>query len=381
MVSPFNVFPPRWGAGKRIYSLAVHLSQMRPVSLICNGYPRPISQASMSEALARGKHLSIAITSFGGRASQLANPGLLLSVLRALRSGEFSALFGHFLWSASVCIPASRLYQIPFLLDLHNVESDRLSSLWGLKATLKRSLESFEKLACSEAARVLCVSEPDRRMLANDLLVEEGKLQLVPHGVDTDSMGNSTDREDVRNELGFSVDDPIILFFGPSDYLPNREAVDALCSSIAPRVFTKHPNSRLVVIGRGWERMQSTRRFRFLGYVSDIARFIRAADVTAAPIYRGGGAQLKVVESLACGTPVVTTPFVAARFARSMVERALLIGQDDVEIADLITRLLIDPQQRFDPREIRETLSWEAISRKVNEILTSVENHGFPSGS
>ncbi len=380
MVSPFNVFPPRWGTGKRIYSLAVHLSQMRPVSLICNGYPRPISQTSLRQALDVGENLSIKIKNFGGRASQLLNPGLLLSVLRGLKAGDFSALYGHFLWSASVCIPASRLYQIPFLLDLHNVESDRLSSLWGLKATLKRSLESFEKLACSEAARVLCVSEPDRRMLANDLLVEEGKLELVPHGVDADAVRNSTDREDVRTELGLPVDDPIMLFFGPSNYLPNREAVDALCSSIAPRVFARHPNSRLVIIGRGWERMQSTERFQFLGYVPDIARFIHAADVVTVPIYRGGGAQLKVVESLACGTPVVTTPFVAERFARSIVEKALLIGQDDVEFADLITTLLIDPQ-RFDPTEIRETLSWKAISRKVNDILTSVGADGHPSGS
>ncbi len=371
MVSPFNVFPPYWGAARRIYSLAVNLSRRRVVHLMCNAFPKEVSQDSVRQALELGGDLSIEMLGFDGRPSQLFNPRLSMAVLRRLRSDRFSALFGHFLWSASICMPVSIIRGIPFFLDLHNVESDRLPELRGMKPSLGVFLRSYEKLACTAASRVFCVSEPDRERLIHGVGIDKNKIELVPHGVEVFER-EETVAQSVREELCLSRDDPIVLFFGPADYLPNREAVEVLCTSVAPRVFSRHPSAKMLIIGQGWDRSVSTDRIRFIGYRSDLDRFVRAADVVAAPIYRGGGAQLKVLESLAYGTPVVTTPFVARRFAKTVVEKALIVARDTVELADQISNQLTDRTVAFSAEEVRRKMSWRAVSRKVDDALISL---------
>jgi glycosyltransferase involved in cell wall biosynthesis len=46
---------------------------------------------------------------------------------------------------------------------------------------------------------------------------------------------------------------------------------------------------------------------RYAGAVPEIAPYLNAADVVAVPVTSGGGTRLKVLESIACGTPVVST--------------------------------------------------------------------------
>ncbi len=373
MVSPFNVFPPSWGTGRRVYSLAVHLSRFRRVVLLCNGFPDPVDERSLDDALSLGGNLSIDIIKWNGRNSQLFNPVLLIETLKRLKSEQFAVLLGEFLWSASICIPASRISSVPFVLDSHNVESKRLSSVRDLKQPLGRILRSIETFSCRSAIKVMCVSEPDRRTFNEALNIGAGKLELIPHGAEfPERRDQEKVRTDVRKNLGLAANEPIVLFFGPADYAPNRQAADILCSVIAPRVLLRTPRARFVIVGRGWERARSGGSIQFVGYVPDIGEFIAAAEVVAVPLYRGGGAQLKVVESLASGTPVVTTPFVAERFASTIIERALMVGQNNMEMADQISSVLANPGLRFSVQDIRRELSWEAIASKVNDILNGL---------
>lgn len=342
--------------------------------MVCNGFPGPTDRNSLNEALKDGGNLTIEIVKWNSRKSQLFNPRLLLTTLRHLRSGEFSILFGHFLWSASICVPASILSSVPFVLDMQNVESDRLQRTRALKPTIWRALRYGEVISCKTASKVLCVSEVDRRTFDRELNIEKKKLELVPHGADHVSAEDRDKvRRIIRENLRLSPQEYMVLFFGPKDYGPNREAVESLCSRIAPRVQEVIPNVRFIIVGRGWEETaRPAQGIDFLGHDPRIDQVILASDVVSAPILQGGGAQLKVVESVALGTPVVTTPFVAQRFRNTPVQDGILVGHDELEQAELIIHLLRNPKLPFLPWETRVKLSWEAVSRKVNEILLAL---------
>jgi len=81
------------------------------------------------------------------------------------------------------------------------------------------------------------------------------------------------------------------------------------------------------------------------GTVDDIRPFLRTATLAIAPIQYGVGIQNKVLEALACGTPVVATPQAVSALAVRAGED-LVVGRTPGELATAIVTLLDDPDRR-----------------------------------
>ena len=78
------------------------------------------------------------------------------------------------------------------------------------------------------------------------------------------------------------------------------------------------------------------------GHVLDMQPYLGAATLAVAPMAYGAGIQNKVLEAMACGTPVVASPQAVAALPES-VQPALLIAADAASSAAAILRLLRDP--------------------------------------
>ena len=81
------------------------------------------------------------------------------------------------------------------------------------------------------------------------------------------------------------------------------------------------------------------------GYVDDIAGELDRAAVVVAPIDRGGGTRIKVLEALAAGKAVVASPMAIEGLSGNVVE-ALIVAEDDAAFADALERLLLDRHRR-----------------------------------
>jgi glycosyltransferase involved in cell wall biosynthesis len=79
-----------------------------------------------------------------------------------------------------------------------------------------------------------------------------------------------------------------------------------------------------------------------VGEVGSAAAFLRGLSVLLYPIQRGSGMKVKVLESIACGLPVVTT----AAGAEGIDSAGVLVRSDDAALADATAELLRDPQAR-----------------------------------
>jgi glycosyltransferase involved in cell wall biosynthesis len=101
------------------------------------------------------------------------------------------------------------------------------------------------------------------------------------------------------------------LFVGPLDYKPNLDALDYYQREVFPALEAKGAPSVLHHVGNAPERLRRLFKeqvVRFEGYVTDLAARLREAACFVAPIVSGTGLKTKVLEAMAAGLPVVTTP-------------------------------------------------------------------------
>ena len=168
-----------------------------------------------------------------------------------------------------------------------------------LRLTWWKHARYLSRLAATMAA-VTVVSEAERASLVASG-VDAAKVHVVPNGAD------GADLERPR-----AVATPARLIYpGAITYAPNLEAVVWCLNQVMPRVRAVRPDVQLWVTGDTGDlpldRMPHRDSVRFTGRLPDVKEAISGSTATVVPLQVGGGTRLKVLESLALGTPVVST--------------------------------------------------------------------------
>ena len=149
-------------------------------------------------------------------------------------------------------------------------------------------------------AAVTVVSEAERESVVA-IGVDAAKVHVVPNGAD----GADLDRPRTV------ATPPRLIYPGAITYAPNLEAVVWCLKQVMPRVREARPDVQLWVTGDTGDlpldRMPNRDMVRFTGRLPDVKDAISGAAVTVVPLLVGGGTRLKVLESMALGTPVVST--------------------------------------------------------------------------
>ncbi len=108
------------------------------------------------------------------------------------------------------------------------------------------------------------------------------------------------------------------------------------------------------------------------GYVSDIRPYLRRATVAVAPMAYGAGIQNKVLEAMACGTPVLATrQAVAALGAVDGTE--VLVAEGAEEFARRILEMLADAELRertgrAGRRYVEREHDWNCMAERLESI-------------
>jgi glycosyltransferase involved in cell wall biosynthesis len=134
-------------------------------------------------------------------------------------------------------------------------------------------------------------------------------------------------------------------FAGNFSHPPNRDALKWLSNDIAPALQKLAPGVEIAVAGRGIpEELKEGLHpcIRLLGFVEDYDAFMASCVAFLAPLQFGGGVKIKVLEALACGRPVVTTP-IGAEGIELRRDEGLLVGNTALELAQLVAEILQAP--------------------------------------
>ncbi len=169
-----------------------------------------------------------------------------------------------------------------------------------------------------------------------------------------------------------------LVFTGTMSYQPNADAVKYFVRELLPAIRRELPGIDLTVVGRKPPWSLKRRRWqgvRFTGEVEDIRPFLRRARVFVNPLRLGVGLQNKLLQAMACGAPVVTTPF-AARALGAADGHQLLVGRGDEEFVSRVVRVCRLPKvasqlSRSGRRFVENRYSWE---EKFRQLEAAIEN-------
>lgn len=177
---------------------------------------------------------------------------------------------------------------------------------------------------------VMVVAPPDARHL--ERTAPGARLHVVRNGVDA---GPAAVPPPPAAVLGFH---------GSFEASHNVDAARALVLEVLPRVQAQVPDARVLLVGRNPPvevRELVAADVELRADVADVRRQLDDVTVYVAPMVSGSGLKNKVLEAMAAGRPVVTTPLGSAGIEAGpgLLE---VPAHDSAAAADAIVRLLLD---------------------------------------
>ena len=245
---------------------------------------------------------------------------------------------------------------------------------WVTRLELPRT-RRFEAYLAGRFDRLLVTSPLDRQAFL-ELCQPAGApapIEVLPNGVDQEyfSPGEAARQE---NSLVFS---------GKMSYHANITAAKYLVEAVMPLVWQRRPEVKVSLVGKDpsaelLRLAQGDRRIQVTGTVADLRPYLRTASVAVAPMTYGAGIQNKVLEAMACGTPVVCTSKAVSALS-AVAGRDYLQGDEASELAAQILKLLKDEQLRQVTGEngrkyVQQHHDWNRITQRLVEIYEDILN-------
>jgi glycosyltransferase involved in cell wall biosynthesis len=256
---------------------------------------------------------------------------------------------------------------LPIVYEAHNVEADLKASMFADEDGGRKAVELVTQLegeACAHASLVVCCTEEDRRRLIERYGVAPELVHVIPNGA---SIASAVFTPWPTRDLAA----PRCVFAG-SGHAPNLEA-----AAIIIEAAVSLPEVGFDLVGdldTKLRHLPLPANVVLHGRVSDVQKqwLFTRASLALNPMKVGSGSNLKLVDYLAAGLPVLSSTVGARGFNRELVDCLELVAPEPTALADAIsTGLQRDwSQATTKAREIVEgEYDWRVISARYAELL------------
>lgn len=257
---------------------------------------------------------------------------------------------------AADCVPAKTI------LVEHDVTFDLYQQLlsqgedWELRHQLKRWIP-FETAAWRAVDRVITMSEKDRGLVLKNG-IQSSDVRSLPNGVDLERF----------RPAGGCPDPARILFIGSFAHLPNVLAIDFFLREVWPQILgaTLH-----IIAGarpeyylqRYQDRVRldlSQTGIQLEAFVSDVRPAYERATVVIAPLLASAGTNIKIMEAMAMGKAIVSTP--------AGINGLDLNPGSDVAVAKSGSEMARKIRELFENPEMRREIERQALQTAEREF-------------
>ena len=340
-----------------------YCSKVWPVSLRVPPHTSPLFLAQLAAGL--WSSLPVAI-------SRYRSPRMRRKIEELLARERFDSVVCDFL------APAPNLPDLEnCVLFQHNVETmiwrrhaqharDPLRRAY-LRLQARRMFQ-LERRVCNTVAHVVAVSPQDTATMRK--LFGVSRISTVDTGVDIDYFSPPAPRP--------AAPKWDLVFVGAMDWLPNVDGISYFVQEILPLIRRRRPQCSLAVVGRSplprvLELGRQDPRITITGTVPDVRPYLWDAAVSIVPLRVGGGTRLKIYESMAARTTVVSTAIGAEGLVVEPLEN-IRIADDPPAFAANCLELLDSPAERERMAGAAWTLvssrfSWDHVTRCFEQIL------------
>ncbi len=138
-----------------------------------------------------------------------------------------------------------------------------------------------------------------------------------------------------------------VFHLGSMEWQPNQQAMEWFLQDVWSKVTEAFPLAHLYLAGRGmpdsFNRYKSS-SISIVGEVENAVSFMQQKQIMVVPLFAGSGIRVKILEGMALGKAIVSTPLGAQGIAVNNGEH-LLLAQNAEEFASAIVSLLRNPQK------------------------------------
>ncbi len=237
---------------------------------------------------------------------------------------------------------------------------------WRAQLTLTKLEHVIERIQ-KRGVAVTVVSEPEKTYLQR-LHVKAARVDLIPNGVDTETL---------RPDPAQTLQPNSLIYAGSVTYQPNHDAMQYFVHDILPLIRDQHPAVCLNVTGTTGDvdvsDLAAEPNVHFTGYLPAVMPAIQSSWVSIVPLRLGGGTRLKILESMALGTPVISTRKGAEGLNVTDGEN-ILIADSPEAFAGAVNFLLSDPDARTrlaiaGRQLVQEQYDWAIIGHQLTQFI------------
>ena len=381
-------FPPKRGGKIRPFNLIRHLSAQGHRVTVCS-LARSPAEAAEGEGIAGHCHRYEM-----GRVSnpiQMArmivrlplvtpssmgffySPELKRKVDDRLAAERFDLIFVH---CSSVAQYVEHVQGIPKILDFGDMDSQKWLEYANYKP-FPLSLGYRLEGAKMEAAEKRLARKFD--LCTATTRAEWETLESYGAARASDWFPNGVDAGFFKPDGG-GYDADTLSFIGRMDYYPNQECMFDFCRNTLPLIQEKRPGAKLLIVGAdpspAVNKLGELPGVTVTGSVPDVRPYILRSAAMVAPLNIARGTQNKILEAMAMGVPVVTSP-AGAGGVDALDEEHFLVGDGPQAYAAACLRLMGDAGERDRlARAGRERMlsnhDWQASMRRLDGIIARV---------
>jgi glycosyltransferase involved in cell wall biosynthesis len=177
---------------------------------------------------------------------------------------------------------------------------------------------------------------------------DEQIIRRTTPGVPTILSPNGVDVEYFQPNPALVRDRRTAIYMGDYKYFPNTDAVFYFIESILPLIRARQPDFRLVLLGKdpppelvalGDDPGSGV---TVAGLVPDTRPYLQRSAAFVCPLRSGSGTRFKLLESLACGCPVISTS-IGCEGLDPVDGQHMLIRDTPQAFAEAVLHILDDP--------------------------------------
>jgi sugar transferase (PEP-CTERM/EpsH1 system associated) len=305
---------------------------------------------------------------------------LAAKVRRLLAVQQFDLIFVH---CSSVAQYVEHVSDIPKILDFGDMDSQKWLEYAQHKPfplSLGYTLEGRKMLRAEKrlARRFdLCTATTRAEWRTLEDYGTGAATDWFPNGVDADFFS--------PGEAPYDPD--TISFIGRMDYYPNQECMARFCKQVWPLLKVQRPSLKLLIVGADpspeMRALGQIDGVSVTGSVPDVRPYVRRSALMVAPLAIVRGTQNKILEAMAMGVPVVTSP-AAAGGVDAEGPLHLLAADSAADITRAVLRIVENPSERVRLAEAGRARmlshhAWPRSMQRLDSIIAHCrESFGAP---
>ena len=294
--------------------------------------------------------------------------GSLLLVRRLHRQFRFDCIDAHYVYpDGFAAVLLGKMLGLPVFVSARGTDINVFPKFRSIRPLIIWSLR--------KAAGIIAVSSALKNAMV-DLGLPAGKIRVIPNGVDTIRF-HPIPQQEARQNLGLPLNAKVIVSVASLTEGKNH----ALLISAFAKILRDFPDAKLFLIGEGLERtalQEQIGKLRLDENVTligakpnqELASWFSAADVSCLVSSREGWPNV-IMESIACGTPVVATRVGGVPEIIHSPKLGMLVEQDCDSIAAALKSVLAKTWDRETLALHARTRGWTEVASEVKQYLSS----------